>query len=51
VRCRHRRFSLRDSDSGVDDLFHRFGIMRSDYTPRLAYGRFKELAAQLGLPA
>jgi hypothetical protein len=40
-------FSLRDSDSGVADLFHQFGVMRSDYTPKLAYHRFKELVAEL----
>jgi len=40
-------FSLRDSDSTVADLYHQFGIMRSDYTPKIAYGRFKELVAEI----
>ncbi len=26
-------FALRDADSAKNDLFHRFGIMRADYTP------------------
>ncbi|MBV9871956.1 MAG: hypothetical protein JO214_15175 [Frankiaceae bacterium] len=41
-------FGLRDADSAKSDLFHQFGIMRDDYTPKPAYARFKALVAELG---
>ncbi len=41
-------FTLRDADSAKDDLFHRFGAMRDDYTPKPAYHVLKKLIAELG---
>ncbi|WP_246079133.1 hypothetical protein [Paenibacillus piri] len=41
-------FGLRDADSSKDDLFHQFGIMRDDYTPKPAYYTFKKLIQELG---
>jgi len=41
-------FGLRDADSTKDDLFHQFGIMRDDYTPKPAYETFRRLIAELG---
>ncbi|KLU63760.1 hypothetical protein DEAC_c43280 [Desulfosporosinus acididurans] len=35
-------FGLRDADSSKDDLFHQYGIMRDDYTPKPAYDTFKK---------
>jgi hypothetical protein len=40
-------FGLRDADSSKPDLFHQFGIMRDDYTPKPAYTAFKRLVAEL----
>ena len=34
-------FGLRDAASSKPDLFHQFGIMRDDYTPKPAYTAFK----------
>ena len=39
-------FGLRDADSSKPDLFHQFGIMRDDYTPKPAYTAFKRLVAE-----
>ncbi|MED4905453.1 hypothetical protein [Parageobacillus thermoglucosidasius] len=36
-------FGLRDADSSVHDLFHQFGIMRDDYTPKPAFYTFQRL--------
>lgn len=41
-------FGLRDADSSKDDLFHQYGIMRDDYTPKPAYYSFKKLMKELG---
>ena len=41
-------FGLRDADSSKDDLFHQFGIMRDDYSPKPAYYTFKNLIRELG---
>lgn len=41
-------FGLRDADSAEPDLFHQFGIMRDDYTPKPAYGTFQRLVHELG---
>lgn len=30
-------FALRDADSGGDDVFGRFGVLRDDYTPKAAF--------------
>ncbi|MDQ7092035.1 hypothetical protein REC12_00300 [Desulfosporosinus sp. PR] len=42
-------FGLRDADSSKEDLFHQFGIMRDDYTPKPAYQTFKKLICELGI--
>lgn len=42
-------FGLRDADSSKDDLFHQYGIMRDDYTPKPAYHTFKKLIQELGI--
>jgi len=42
-------FGLRDADSSKDDLFHQYGILRDDYSPKLAYNTFKKLIQELGL--
>lgn len=42
-------FGLRDADSSKDDLFHQYGIMRDDYSPKPAYHTFKKLIQGLGL--
>jgi hypothetical protein len=36
-------FTLRDADSGSDDVFAQFGILRDDYTPKPAYHTLCEL--------
>jgi hypothetical protein len=41
-------FGLRDADSSEPDLFHQFGIMRDDYTPKPAYHTFRQLIHELG---
>ena len=41
-------FTLRDADSTKDDLFHRFGVLRSDYSPKPAFGVLRRLIAELG---
>ncbi|WP_407312802.1 hypothetical protein [Desulfosporosinus sp. SB140] len=42
-------FGLRDADSTKKDLFHQFGIMRDDYSPKPAYDTFKKLIHDLGI--
>ena len=41
-------FTLRDADSLKDDLFHRFGVLRSDYSPKPAFHSLRRLIAELG---
>ncbi|MEP7076571.1 MAG: hypothetical protein ABI878_12260 [Acidobacteriota bacterium] len=41
-------FSLRDADSSNDNIFHQFGIQRDDYTPKPAFGIYKQLISELG---
>ncbi|MFB9235577.1 hypothetical protein ACFFWC_08500 [Plantactinospora siamensis] len=41
-------FTLRDADSSKDDLFHRFGVLRSDYSPKPAFHTLRRLIAELG---
>jgi len=41
-------FGLRDADSSKEDLFHQYGILRDDYTPKPAYETFQKLVAELG---
>ena len=40
-------FGLRDADSSKLDLFHNFGVLRDDYTPKPAYATFKSLVREL----
>lgn len=42
-------FGLRDADSSKEDLFHQFGIMRDDYSPKPAYDTFKRLIQEMGI--
>jgi hypothetical protein len=41
-------FTLRDADSAKDDLFHQFGVLRSDYSPKPAFHVLRRLIAELG---
>ncbi|MFL0196295.1 hypothetical protein ACJDU8_12120 [Clostridium sp. WILCCON 0269] len=41
-------FGLRDADSSKEDLFHQYGIMKDDYSPKPAYYTFKKLVQELG---
>ncbi|HEY6413736.1 MAG TPA: hypothetical protein VIX42_08610 [Edaphobacter sp.] len=43
-------FALRDADSTSVDLFHRFGLLRSDYTEKAAFAIFKK-ALEGNLPS
>jgi hypothetical protein len=48
-------FTLRDADSSRDDMFFRFGILRSDYSEKPAFDRLVRVIAELrggdGAPA
>lgn len=41
-------FTLRDADSSRNDLFHRFGVLRDDYSPKPAFHTLRRLIAELG---
>jgi hypothetical protein len=41
-------FTLRDADSSKDGLFHRFGVLRDDYSPKPAFHTLCRLIAELG---
>ena len=41
-------FGLRDADSSKDDLFHQFGILKDDYSPKPSFHTFKKLVQELG---
>ncbi|MFE5322211.1 hypothetical protein ACFQ88_26395 [Paenibacillus sp. NPDC056579] len=41
-------FGLRDADSSKPDLFHQFGMMRDDYTPKPAFSVYQRLIQELG---
>jgi hypothetical protein len=43
-------FTLRDADSSSDDMFHQFGVLRDDYTPKPAFERLRSLFAELSRP-
>ncbi|MER5860529.1 hypothetical protein ABT131_33785 [Streptomyces sp900105245] len=43
-------FALRDADSTGEGLFHRFGLLRDDYTPKPAFETYRRLINQLGNP-
>ncbi|WP_018349366.1 hypothetical protein [Longispora albida] len=40
-------FALRDADSTGTGLFHRFGLLRDDYTPKPAFETYAKLIAEL----
>lgn len=40
-------FTLRDANSSKHSLFHRFGVLRDDYSPKPAFGVLRELIAEL----
>lgn len=42
-------FGLRDANSSKEDLFHQFGIMRDDYSPKPAYHIFEKLIYELSI--
>ncbi|MFF0067012.1 hypothetical protein ACFYRC_37025 [Streptomyces sp. NPDC005279] len=43
-------FALRDADSGAEGLFHRFGLLHDDYTPKPAFETYRQLINELGNP-
>ncbi|MFI6997547.1 hypothetical protein [Nocardia sp. NPDC050175] len=43
----YEHFALRDADSRRQDMNFEFGLLRSDYTPKPAFGRYRELIAAL----
>jgi hypothetical protein len=44
----YRWFDLRDADSGGPSFESRYGLMRDDYSPKPAFGAYRELIARLG---
>jgi hypothetical protein len=44
----YRWFDLRDGDSSDPDFGQQYGIMRDDYTPKPAFGAYRQLVAALG---
>lgn len=40
-------FTLRDADSSQPDLFHNFGVLHDDYSPKPAFDRLRHLIAEL----
>jgi hypothetical protein len=40
-------FSLRDTDTGNDNLFYQFGIVKDDYTPKPVFYKFRDLIQEL----
>jgi hypothetical protein len=40
-------FALRDADSTRADPFHRFGVVRDDYSPKPAFERLRQTFAEL----
>lgn len=47
----YEHFSLRDSYSDQGDMNLEFGLLRSDYTPKPAFERYRELIATRSTPA
>jgi hypothetical protein len=41
-------FALRDADSRGGSLFHGFGLLRDDHTPKPAFDAYRRLIAELG---
>jgi hypothetical protein len=40
-------FTLRDADSSKEGLFHQFGVLRDDYSPKPAFERLRSLFREL----
>ncbi|MGW5111516.1 hypothetical protein [Nocardia sp. NPDC004123] len=47
----YEHFGLRDSYSDQGDMNLEFGLLRSDYTPKPAFDRYRELIAEYSTPA
>lgn len=47
----YEHFALRDADTGRADMNLEFGLLRSDYTAKPAFARYRELIAELSSPA
>ncbi|GAA3189742.1 MULTISPECIES: hypothetical protein [Streptomyces] len=43
-------FALRDADSAAEGLFHHFGLLHDDYTPKPAFDTYRRLINELGSP-
>ncbi|HEY5196937.1 MAG TPA: hypothetical protein VIJ51_07910 [Solirubrobacteraceae bacterium] len=43
-------FTLRDADTSKDGMFHHFGVLRDDYSPKPAFDVLRRLIAELGRP-
>jgi hypothetical protein len=43
----YRWFNLRDGDTSAPQPFQHFGLLRSDYTPKPAFERYRRLVAEL----
>lgn len=41
-------FDLRDTGTANSDIFHQFGLLRDDYTPKPAFEVYRRLIAELG---
>ncbi|WP_432988809.1 hypothetical protein [Dactylosporangium sp. CA-233914] len=44
----YEHFALRDADSAIDDHMFQFGLLRSDYSAKPAFARYKTLIRELG---
>ena len=44
----YRWFDLRDADSASPNFQQQYGLMRDDYTPKPAFGAYRDLIARLG---
>ncbi len=44
----YEHFALRDADSSNPDIFHQFGLLRDDYTPKPAFEAYRSLIAEFG---
>lgn len=44
----YRYFNLRDNDSDGADLFATVGLMRDDYSPKIAFATYRDLIKRLG---
>jgi hypothetical protein len=47
----YRWFNLRDNRTGSPGIFDTTGLLRDDYSEKLAFRRFRDLVTSLGSPA